>query len=195
VFRLTPIITRSHDARNRKSSGKLSGIFVCGDTPSILYLEKMVVARFSLLKSLLCVAVFLAVVVPLYWLPLSNPNGPIAELKSQGVFGIAIVAGWIGGAIGARILLFLIWQLAFRGRAAIWLDDDWIVYLNKSFLKINRKQVDHVEVSHIRPFFASHQVIALHMIGGETKTIATGFVSGTADAIVSKLRQGIPLRS
>src|ERR1700704_5410676 len=155
----------------------------------------MVIARFSLPKSLLCIAVFFAVVVPLYWLPFSNPNGPVAELKSQGVFAIAIVAGWIGGAIGARILFFLLWQLAFRGRAAILLDKDWIVYLNKMFLKIDRKQVDHVEISHVKRFVATHEVIALHMIGGDTKTIATGFVADNAAAIVSRLRQEISPRS
>jgi hypothetical protein len=147
----------------------------------------VIIARFSILKSLLLLAAAAVSMGPLYAVPLDAVGGPILYLESHRQWAVLIAVGWGCGIVVLPFLFSLFIQLVFCRRRAVWLDGDQIVYLGRWYLCVDRHEIRQVSRVKSRNNGVVYETIVLGLAAGKEKKIPAGFLVEPIDLVISRL--------
>ncbi len=152
----------------------------------------VVIARFSILKSLPTLLAGLSLLYPLY-LPFFN-QAPVAYLKERSQWATFVIIGWIAGVAFFMLLLLLGFQLLTTNRSAIWLDGDNLIYLNQHFLKVDKRNLREIVEGEFAILGMRFRIIRLICRDGRERSFSTVLFSDAHLNVLKNLKEALRLQ-
>lgn len=146
----------------------------------------MVLAKFAVVRTSIFFVAMLACCFTLFWGVATE--GPIGILKNNKEIAVYLIFGLIGSAFSLRLSFFVLYQILFKKAVAVWIEDDSVIYMNKAFLKVARKDLRSIDILPARPR-SSIKLIYLHLADGSSKKIGTIFLRESREILLPKLEK------
>jgi hypothetical protein len=149
---------------------------------------QVIIAKYSLRKTLPPVIICTGLVLTLYLLPAIFHQGPLEFVKTAHANGPGIVFGWIIGPFVLAVFYRIFAQIAFRQRAAIWMDGDLIMNASENPTSTNRHDVESVTLSHVKRYGIKFPAIRLGLKSGEERFLPIFPLVDDRNAVVARLK-------
>ena len=148
-----------------------------------------VVARFSAVKAGAVVTAGLVMVAALYILPFySSAGNPVGYMLAHGRWAGFIVLAWLASIYFLRLLFAVAGQLLFRGSAAVWIDDGYVVYLSKSRNGTKLHEIATLSIDRLKSYGIPKILLTITRRDGTTRVIPTGLLSEPAGVVLRRLQ-------
>lgn len=147
----------------------------------------MIVARFSPFKATIIALIILGPTAVLMYLSFSSPGGLVGLIEQRHpIIGLAVVtliaSTWFIFRIGA-----IFFQILFRQGAAIWVDDQNLIFTNQRIMKLQIADIDHFLPEKFLCLGIKIKTIGIYLDKGGRRVLSIGLMREQQPYIISKL--------
>ena len=150
--------------------------------------SQRIIAKYSLWKTLPPVIICAGAMLTVYLLPLIFHQWPLEFIKSAHANGPGIVFGWIVGPFVLLVFYRILAQIAFRQRAAIWMEGDLIMNASEDPTSTNRHDVESVTLTYVKRYGIKFPAIRLGLKSGEERFLPVYPLADDRDVVVARLK-------
>lgn len=154
----------------------------CDSTPQVI-------ARYSALKSSIVIAAGMGLILLLY-APWFWGEG-IEYLRRHSQWAILLVIAWIAGIPMFFMLLAALRQLIFKKCTAVWVEGNDIIYLDRRFLRVQKRNVERLESTLFTGFGVKGHMISIYLRNGGVRSIPTTILSESTEVVLAKLKEAL----
>jgi hypothetical protein len=101
------------------------------------------------------------------------------------------ILGFACGSLSLVYLVVLSWRFVFESGAALWVEDDVMVYLHRWFQSAHRNDIECVSSGTVR--YSDYPAVIVRMKGGGTIEIPCIGLSQQSEEIVARLKRELAL--
>jgi hypothetical protein len=131
-------------------------------------------------------------VAGLYLLPFFSPSGnPLEYMRAHARWAMFIVLAWLASVYFTWLLLALARQLIFRGRAAIWIDREMLVYLSSWRRSSLLPEIATVRLERYTSYGWSRHLINVERKDGSKQVIPTELLSEGREVVLQRIQHHI----
>ena len=144
-----------------------------------------VLANFAILRTTLFFGLIVMCCLGLCWGVATE--GPIGFFRNNKELSGYLAFGLLGIPYSLWVSSFPLYQIFFRHSAAVWVEDDAVIYMNRAFLKVPLSDLRSVDIAPVRPS-SSIKLIYLRLAAGRNKRIGTIFLRESQDVLLMRLK-------
>lgn len=147
--------------------------------------QKRVIAKLSLVKSVSALGgIFVLMLVGFLPFILGRP---LEYLASRPGWSVAIVLAWVGSVFFVLVFCAIARQLVFFGRAAIWVEDGTLYYLNPRFLAVNLGEIDRVWLETYAGLGFNYVFIKIQSRSGAKRSISCAYLAEPREIVLQRI--------
>lgn len=149
--------------------------------------DMVIVARFSPFKASIIALIIFGPTAVFMYLIFSSSGGLVGLIEQRHpVIGSAIVAltasAWFIFRIGA-----IFFQIFFRQGAAIWVDDQNLIFTNQRIMKLQIADIDHFSPEKFLCLGINIKIIGIYLGKGDRRVLSIGLMQEQQSYIISRL--------
>jgi len=150
--------------------------------------DHYVLAWFSRFKAGGIMLVGWAMVIGLYAVPFFTSSGnPIQYLGDHSRWAGLIILAWFASLYWFRLMFAMSKQLFLKGRAAIWLEDDYLIYLRPQ----DRTEVHDIaklSLDRFKSYGVTKRVVTITRRDGTVQLLPMSLLSESAEIVFARLK-------